>query len=52
MAEGGVAELGQLRVVGDASGQGFLGAPLPLWVGERQSGQLLGARQASGSVAP
>jgi hypothetical protein len=35
VAEGGVPELGQLLLVGDAPSQSVLGSPLPLWVTQR-----------------
>src|SRR5690606_40854861 len=42
VAEGGVGELGELLVVGQTSGQGLLGLPLPVTVAEGEAGELLG----------
>src|SRR5690606_3741687 len=52
VAEGGVGELGALLVVGQTSGQGLLGLPLPVTVAEGEAGELLGAGNAGGAVAP
>src|SRR5688500_7058259 len=51
VAEGCVGELGEL-LVGQTSGQGLLGLPLPVTVAEGEAGELLGAGDAGGAVAP
>ena len=51
MAEGCVGELGELLVVGKASGQGLLGLVLPVTVAEGEASELLGAGDAGGAVA-
>ena len=52
VAEGCVSELGELLVVGQASGQGLLGLALPVTVAESEAGELLSAGDAGGAVAP
>jgi hypothetical protein len=52
VAEGCVGELGELLVVGQASGQRLLGLALPVTVAEGDAGELPGAGDAGGAVAP
>lgn len=52
VAEGCVDQLGELPIVGQASHEGLFGLALPVAVAESEAGELLGAGDAGGAVAP